>query len=89
MNTDRAGKLGLAAALVGQSLAERYATRPPTSAVRSNGTADCPTGYPVKGNSDSGLYHAPESPVYGQTIPEFCFTDVSAAETAGFHAPAY
>jgi hypothetical protein len=89
MNTDRAGRLGLVAALVGESLSERYANRPPTSAVRSNGATDCPANYPVKGNADSGLYHAPESPAYGQTIPEFCFASTSAAEAAGFHAPAY
>jgi hypothetical protein len=88
MNTDRAGRLGLAAALVGQALAERYATRPPASAVRSTGTTECPAGYPVKGNADSGLYHTPESPNYGATIPEFCFTSTEAAEAAGFHAPA-
>ena len=87
MNTDRAGKLGLAAALVGESLSERYANRPPTSAVRGDGTTDCPPGYPVKGNADSGLYHEPTSPSYGQTIPEFCFSSASAAEAAGFHAP--
>jgi hypothetical protein len=88
MNTDRAGQLGLAAALIGQSLSERYANRPPTSAVRGDGTNECPAGYPVKGNSDSGLYHEPTSAAYGQTIPEFCFANASAAVAAGFHAPA-
>jgi hypothetical protein len=88
MNTDRAGSVGLRAAVLGQALSERYATRPPASAVRSDGTTtECPAGYPVKGNADSGLYHTPESSAYGQTIPEFCFTSASAAEAAGFHAP--
>jgi hypothetical protein len=88
MNTDRAGQLGLAAAAVGQSLSDRYANRPPTSAVRGDGTKECPADYPVKGNADSGLYHEPGSSAYTQTIPEFCFASASAAETAGFHAPA-
>jgi hypothetical protein len=87
MNTDRAGNVGLGAAALGQALSERYATRPPASAVRGDGTTACPAGYPVKGNADSGLYHTPESSSYGQTIPEFCFTSASAAEAAGFHAP--
>jgi hypothetical protein len=89
MNTDRAGAVGLRAALLEQALSERYATHPPASALRADGSTDCRAGYPVKGNSDSGLYHTPESPVYGQTIPEFCFTSASAAEAAGFRAPAY
>ena len=79
--------VGSAAALVGESLSERYANRPPTSAVRADGTTECPPGYPVKGNADSGLYHEPTSSAYGQTIPEFCFSSASAAEAAGFHAP--
>jgi quinol monooxygenase YgiN len=89
MNTDREGAVGLRAALLEQALSERYATHPPASALRADGSTDCRVGYPVKGNSDSGLYHTPESPVYGQTIPEFCFTSASAAEAAGFRAPAY
>lgn len=87
MNTDRAGSVGLRAAVMGQALSERYANRPPASAVRGDGSTACPAGYPVKGNADSGLYHTPESSAYYQTIPEFCFTSASAAEAAGFHAP--
>jgi len=69
-----------------QRLSERYATQPPTNAVRGDGTTTCPAGYPVKGNADSGIYHTPDSPAYGQTIPEFCFASTSAAEAAGFQA---
>lgn len=89
MNTDRDGAVGLRAALLKQALSERYATQPPASAVRANSATDCPADYPVKGNSDSGLYHTPDSPVYGQTKPEFCFTSARAAEAAGFQAPDY
>jgi hypothetical protein len=70
----------------GQRLATRGANRTP-NVVRGDGTKECPAGYPVKGNGDSGLYHEPGSSSYAQTIPEFCFTSVSAAEAAGFHAP--
>jgi hypothetical protein len=68
------------------SLASRYAMRVPTNAVRGDGTTTCPSGYPVKGNTDSGIYHTPDSPSYGQTIAEFCFASTSAAEAAGFQA---
>jgi hypothetical protein len=78
--------LSVIRAEAGQRLSERYATRTPTNAVRGNGTQDCPAGYPVKGNADSGLYHSPDSPNYGATIPEFCFASASAAEAAGFQA---
>lgn len=70
----------------GPGLSERSATPPPPNAVRGDGTTTCPAGYPVKGNADSGIYHTPDSPAYGQTIPEFCFASTSAAEAAGFQA---
>jgi hypothetical protein len=71
----------------GLSLTERYVNAIPDRAVHGDGTTTCPTGYPVKGNADSGIYHTPDSPSYAQTIPEFCFASASAAEAAGFHAP--
>jgi HSP20 family protein len=67
-----------------EALSARYAMRMPTNAVRGDGTTTCPAGYPVKGNTDSGIYHTPDSPSYGQTIAEFCFASASAAEAAGF-----
>ena len=71
----------------GPGLSARSATPPPPNAVRGDGTTTCPAGYPVKGNADSGIYHTPDSPAYGQTIPEFCFASTSAAEVGGFRAP--
>lgn len=59
----------------------------PAGALRSDGSAVCPPGYPVKGNAQSKIYHTTESRVYEQTIPEFCFNSVEAAEAAGFRAP--
>ena len=58
-----------------------------SGSVPGDGTHDCPTGYPVKGNASSRLYHLPSSPNYTATIPEFCFADAEAAEAAGYSAP--
>ncbi|MUL85869.1 MULTISPECIES: hypothetical protein [unclassified Mycolicibacterium] len=47
--------------------------------------AGTPTGYLIKGNEDSMLYHSPESPSYSMTIAEIWFADVESAEKAGFN----
>jgi len=52
--------------------------------VRVAAGADAPSGYEVKGNEDSMLYHAIESPSYKQTIAEIWFRDEPTAEAAGF-----
>jgi DNA-binding protein HU-beta len=72
---------------VERELRTRYANTNPIGAVRGQGSTECPAGYPVKGNVDSGIYHVPGSSSYAQTIPEFCFSSAEAAEAAGFHAP--
>ncbi len=41
-------------------------------------------GFTIKGNADSMLYHAPESPYYVRTRAEAWFTTAEAAEAAGF-----
>jgi uncharacterized membrane protein ArfC len=43
-----------------------------------------PSGWTVKGNEDSMLYHTPESPSYAQTIAEVWFIDEESAERGGF-----
>jgi hypothetical protein len=43
-----------------------------------------PPGFPIKGNPNSGLYHAPESPYYRRTRAQVCFRTTQAAEAAGF-----
>ena len=53
-------------------------------AVPGDGTHDCPTSYPVKGNMPSQRYHKPGQPSYNRTIPEVCFQSAQAAEAAGF-----
>jgi hypothetical protein len=47
--------------------------------------AAAPSGYDIKGNEDSMLYHTPDSPAYKRTIAEIWFRDVPTAEAAGFH----
>jgi hypothetical protein len=46
--------------------------------------ASAPSGYTIKGNEDSMLYHSPESPSYEQTIAEVWFREESVAQRAGF-----
>lgn len=48
---------------------------------------EAPSGYPIKGNADSGLYHTPDSPGYAETTAEIWFATESAARAAGFQKP--
>ncbi|MDT5130160.1 MAG: putative rane protein ArfC [Mycobacterium sp.] len=48
-------------------------------------SADAPSGYTIKGNEDSMLYHSAESPTYKRTVAEVWFRDVETAEAAGFN----
>ena len=48
-------------------------------------SADAPSGYTIKGNEDSMLYHSPESPTFERTVAEVWFRDVETAEAAGFN----
>jgi hypothetical protein len=43
-----------------------------------------PSGYTIKGNEDSMLYHSPDSPSYKETDTEVWFRDKESAERAGF-----
>jgi large subunit ribosomal protein L17 len=81
-----------AAALAGtsteaSSVAAPAAGEVPAGAVRGDGLIDCPPEFPIKGNAQSKIYHAPESRVYGQTIAEFCFATAEAAQAAGYRPP--
>ena len=53
--------------------------------VRVAAGAAAPSGYDIKGNEDSMLYHSPDSPSYAQTIAEIWFRDEEAAIRAGFN----
>ena len=59
----------------------------PANAVRGDGTAACPSEFPVKGNASSMIYHAPDSRVYAQTVADICFATAEAAQAAGYHPP--
>jgi hypothetical protein len=63
------------------------ATNIPEGAIRGDGTATCPPGFPVKANTQSMIYHTMQSRVYKQTIAELCFSSPEAAETAGYRPP--
>jgi branched-chain amino acid transport system substrate-binding protein len=43
-----------------------------------------PEGYPIKGNTDSMIYHKLDSRSYGRTTPGVWFATPAAAEAAGF-----
>jgi hypothetical protein len=71
-------------ALAIQSAAAAYG-----GALPGDGTRDCPSAYPIKGNATSMLYHEPATPTYLATIAEFCFSSVEAARAAGFSSTRY
>jgi hypothetical protein len=52
--------------------------------VKGDGTANCPEGFPVKGNEDSMIFHAQSDALYEQTIPEYCFATIEDAIAAGY-----
>ena len=56
----------------------------PEGAVAPLGDGSAPEGYAIKGNADSGLYHAPGGRWYDATVAEFWFADEAAAQAAGF-----
>ncbi|HQY96432.1 MAG TPA: NADH-quinone oxidoreductase subunit NuoE [Phycicoccus sp.] len=43
-----------------------------------------PTGWDIKGNANSMLFHTPDSPWYGRTKAEVWFREEEAAKAAGF-----
>ncbi|WP_441958271.1 channel accessory protein ArfC, sunset domain variant [Mycolicibacterium houstonense] len=69
---------------VGEDVKLVEATPYGAGSIRVSG-AGTPTGYLIKGNEDSMLYHSPESPSYSVTIAEIWFADVESAEKAGFN----
>ncbi len=47
---------------------------------------ECPDGYPVKANDNSGIYHEPGGRFYGRTVPERCYARAEDAEADGYRA---
>ena len=54
--------------------------------MEGTGEADCPEGYPIKGNASSKIYHMVGQGSYENTIPEICFATEADAEQAGYRA---
>ena len=67
-----------------QDLVVKTKTKP--SWVYSNASWKCPSGYPIKGNASSMIYHVPGGAFYGRTNPEECFASASAARAKGYRA---
>ena len=47
-------------------------------------SCDCPSDKPIKGNSQSGIYHLPSGQYYDQTCAERCFSTEEEARDAGY-----
>jgi hypothetical protein len=58
-------------------------------ALPGDGTRECPSAYPIKGNATSLLYHEPGTATYMATIAEYCFASAEGAGAAGFSSTAY
>ncbi len=58
----------------------------PSGAIAGTGEAECPEGYPIKGNASSNIYHLPGQSSYDKTIPEICFASEDDATAAGYRA---
>ena len=57
---------------------------PRVASVPGNGGYDCPAGFPIKGNAQSGIYHVPGQQYYTRTKPEQCFATETDAVNGGF-----
>jgi large subunit ribosomal protein L4 len=56
----------------------------PAGAVAPLDNGDAPEGYAIKGNADSGKFHAPGGRWYDATVAEFWFKSAEDAIAAGF-----
>lgn len=45
---------------------------------------ECPDGYPIKANANSGIFHVPGGRFYARTVPERCYADEASAEADGY-----
>lgn len=61
-------------------------TKKKPSWVYSDSNWNCPSGYPIKGNASSMIYHVPGGSFYGRTNPEECFASEAAARAKGYRA---
>lgn len=47
---------------------------------------NCPDGFPVKVNGDSGIFHVPGGRFYDRTTPDRCYRSAEAATDDGYRA---
>ena len=47
---------------------------------------ECPDGYPVKANDNSGIFHVPGGRFYDRTVPERCYANTDDATADGYRA---
>ena len=59
------------------------AAEPKLAWVAPDGEA-CPTGFPVKANERSKIYHVPGGRFYDRTVPERCYATADDAEADGY-----
>ena len=45
---------------------------------------DCPDGYPVKANDNSGIFHVPGGRFYDRTVAERCYANAEDALADGY-----
>ena len=45
---------------------------------------DCPEGYPVKANDNSGIFHVPGGRFYARTVAERCYANADDAIADGY-----
>jgi hypothetical protein len=46
----------------------------------------CPSGFPIKGNANSRIYHVPGGRFYDRTVPQRCYATPADAEADGYRA---
>jgi len=47
---------------------------------------DCPSGFPIKANDRSRIYHVPGGRSYERTVPERCYANPEDAAADGYRA---
>jgi hypothetical protein len=47
---------------------------------------ECPSGYPIKANESSKIFHVPGGRSYARTIPERCYANADDAMADGYRA---
>ncbi|MGZ4672652.1 MAG: sunset domain-containing protein [Ilumatobacteraceae bacterium] len=45
---------------------------------------ECPAGYPIKVNEDSGIYHVPGGRFYARTAADRCYANADDALADGY-----